>query len=122
MRKALTIVIAMCACSLANANDDDDDLHKIIDGISLYKSSVTVLKNPKRVNFTIRNFSPVDSRHYAKMNYTIYCHNQTIRLNRDDLYRVNTDEFVKSYPTNEERPVDIPRNSPPDLMYREFCK
>jgi len=120
MRKALTIVIAMCACSLANANDDD--LHKIIDGISLYKSSVTVLKNPKRVNFTIRNFSPVDSRHYAKMNYTIYCHNQTIRLNRDDLYRVNTDEFVKSYPTNEEIPVDIPRNSPPDLMYREFCK
>ena len=119
MKKALAIITALCTCSLANANDD---LHQITDGISLYKSSITILKNPKRANFTIRNFSPVDSRHYAKMNYTIYCHNQTMRLNSEDLYRVDTDEFVKSYSTKEEISVDIRRNTIPDVLYKVFCK
>lgn len=120
MKKILTIS-ALFLCTLSNA-----ELIEFNDGLQIYSESISVLKNPKRVNLSFRTEGE-DPRYpgaYVVNNITVFCSNQTTKFNYMNIYSSN-DDYIRSVQlagTAINTPFDIPRNSLPDAIYGVYCK
>lgn len=91
------------------------------DRISLYTESISVLKNPKRVNYTVKFLT---DEGYSKINSTILCHNQTEYITSMRNFD-HSDNYIDSFndknSIGKENATDIEKNSLSDPIYKSYC-